>query len=185
MQKLDHRPELDHGSKKKGLQIIQNQLTIQSLCSYRVGQGQLMPCCRCFSSERGSSFSYMERRWSISIGNRGVGMTKCLVGTSPCCGDNLSHRIGLTNLPKNDGDQAPCLHTFRRLLDKHRKPSQSSSFELSQGRCQSAQRLCERKVKEFAPLSNVSILIKMHQKASKHIKTYHDKSECIKTHQNH
>ena len=165
MQKLDHRPELDHGSKKKGLQIIQNS-AIQSLCSYRVGQGQLMPCCRCFSSERGSSFSYMERRWSISIGNRGVGMTKCLVGTSPCCGDNLPHRIGLTNLPKNDGDQAPCPHKFRQLLDKHRKPSQSSSFELSQGRCQSAQRLCERKVKEFAPLSNLSIL-KTHQKASK------------------
>ena len=88
--------------------------------------------------------------------------------------------IGLTNLPKNDGDQAPCLHTFRRLLDKHRKPSQSSSFELSQGRCQSAQRLCERKVKEFAPLSNVSILIKMHQKASKHIKTYQNVSNRIK-----
>ena len=106
MQKLDHRPELDHGSKKKGLQIIQNS-TIQSLCSYRVGQGQLMPCCRCFSSERGSSFSYMERRWSISIRNRGVGMTKCLVGTSPRCGDNLPHRIGLTNLPKNEGPHVP------------------------------------------------------------------------------
>ena len=179
MQKLDHRPELDHSSKKKGLQIIQNS-TIQSLCSYRVGQGQLMPCCRCFSSVRGSSFSYMERRWSISIGNRGVGMTKCLVGTSPCFGDNLPHRIGLTNLPKNEGDWVPCPHTFRRLLDKHRKPSQSSSFELSQGRCQSAQRLCERKVKEFAPLSNVSILIKMHQKASKRIMTNQNVSKHIK-----
>ena len=100
-----------------------------------------MPCCRCFSSERGSSFSYMERRWSISIGNRGVGMKKCLVEkhqntskriktdqnasksiktdqnasksikthqtyqkvTAQCCGDNMPHRIGLTNLPKMKG----------------------------------------------------------------------------------
>lgn len=177
MQKLDHRPELDHGSKKKGLQIIQNS-TIQSLCSYRVGQGQLMPCCRCFSSERGSSFSYMERRWSISIGKRGVGMTKCLVGTSTCYGDNMPPRIGLTNLPTNDGGQAPCSHTFRQLLDKHRKPSQSSSFELSQGRqlLECAQRLCERRVREFAPLSNLSILTKTHRNASKSIKRHQNVS---------
>jgi hypothetical protein len=161
-----------------------------------------MPCCRCFSSERGSSFSYMERRWSISIGNRGVGMTKCLVEkhqntskriminqnvskriktdqnasksiktdqnvsksikthqtyqkvTTQCCRDNLPHQMGFTNLPKNDRYQAPCPHTFRRLLDKHRK----------QGR---------RNDKMFGG------------EASKHIKTYHKKSECIKSHQNH